>query len=344
MQMIRTILRMALSSIYVVIGGAYYSLKGITPHRTFIAMINLHCSTNGLSSKFVHQILRWIRPSKNIKSNPHANELLGALTKEQQDEMLAELKNDGFCIASVKLSDDICSHIMDFAKTTPAEPWDSAGRIYEKAIYDKNRSGIGKFQFDKNDIVKISDIQNLLADSSIISFAQNFLGCFPVIDSVNLWWSLPNDGKASEEIAQTFHFDCDRAKWLKMFVYLTDVDKNTGPHVFVKNSQKSEARRASLLKRGYVRVSDVDMAEVYDPDEIVELCGAKGTIMFVDTSGFHKGKPPITDERLIFEIQFSDSLFGANYPKIDIKSPLSENLAIAFIDRPSAFQLFNESH
>ena len=44
--------------------------------------------------------------------------------------------------------------------------------------------------------------------------------------------------KADSEAAQMFHFDLDRIKWLKFFIYLTDVKINSGPHVYVSGTHK----------------------------------------------------------------------------------------------------------
>ena len=56
-----------------------------------------------------------------------------------------------------------------------------------------------------------------------------------------MWWSSKsnfNDPKSAQE----FHFDLDSIKWLKFFIYLTDVEANTGPHIYVKGTHNSKKR------------------------------------------------------------------------------------------------------
>ena len=60
---------------------------------------------------------------------------------------------------------------------------------------------------------------------------------------------------------------------------------------------------------------------------MVEITGKTGTMLAVDTRGLHKGKPLEARDRLIFQVQFADSLFGQNYPPIDIPSNVAAPMA-----------------
>ena len=48
----------------------------------------------------------------------------------------------------------------------------------------------------------------------------------------------------------------------------------------------------------------------------MELQGEKGQIIAVDTRGLHKGKILTDGHRLLFQVEFTNSLFGKNYPKV----------------------------
>ena len=70
-----------------------------------------------------------------------------------------------------------------------------------------------------------------------------------------MWWSSKsnfNDPKSAQE----FHFDLDSIKWLKFFIYLTDVEANTGPHIYVKGTHNS---KKDLIKQGYVRIQRIKL-------------------------------------------------------------------------------------
>ena len=46
-----------------------------------------------------------------------------------------------------------------------------------------------------------------------------------------------------------------------------------------------------------------------DPEDMVEIGGPRGTIFAEDTRGLHKGKHLLTGDRLLFQLEFSNSLF-----------------------------------
>jgi hypothetical protein len=322
---------------YTVVGLVRYLRKGITTERGFHALLRLHCWTNGLTTDAVAWLLRKSVPKQAISRA--ASDVFSSLTQEQEQKALAELKEDGLSVLPVRLPADLCERLRSFARTMPSNPWNADGRIFEKRPYDPSITEFAKFQFDQSDLAQQPDIQELMADTRLLEMMRQHLQCLPVVDDVNMWWSLPTTVSASE-IAQQFHFDYDRTKWIKMFVYLTDVTEDTGPHVFVRHSHKREPRRAALLKRGYVRISDEDIIKVYGREEIMEVCGPAGTVLLVDTSGFHKGKPPFTSDRLIFEVQFSNCIYGAPYPELELGNTVVPKLEQAIRDYSQIYSRF----
>src|SRR5258706_8587023 len=186
-------------------------------------------------------------------------------------------------------------------------------------------------------LANVPDVQDFAAAAGLLDIAHRYLGCLPVLDSVAMWWSTPHLERAADEIAQTFHIDYDRVKWLKIFIYLTDVTPESGPHVYVRHSHLREERRAELIGRGYVRLPDEDVLRVYRADEVVNICGPAGTVLFEDTSGFHKGRMPEKQERLMLEYQFSCNLFGANYQPMKLAPPIGDRLAAARHAMPAPY-------
>jgi hypothetical protein len=97
--------------------------------------------------------------------------------------------------------------------------------------------------------------------------------------------------------------------FLKFFIYLTDVESDTGPHVYLKGSHLGVPR--SL--RGDGRKTDEAVRAAGLWNNVTEICGPAGTLMAVDTIGLHKGKTPINGDRLALENEFATSLFGMDY-------------------------------
>ncbi|MDB4477509.1 hypothetical protein N9018_04800, partial [Rhodopirellula sp.] len=63
------------------------------------------------------------------------------------------------------------------------------------------------------------------------------------------------------------------------------------------------------------RISDTEINMAYPKKDILELCGKAGTVMVVDTRGFHKGKPLTTGNRLLLQIEMANSMFGQTYAR-----------------------------
>jgi len=109
---------------------------------------------------------------------------------------------------------------------------------------------------------------------------------------------------------------------MKFFFYITDVTSETGPHCFVKGSQ---GRLPKEINRDG-RFEDKIIEQIYGKENMLEICGKKGSIIAVDTRGFHKGKDLLNGKRLLFQIQFTNNLFGQSYDSIDSKIISSKHL------------------
>jgi hypothetical protein len=171
-----------------------------------------------------------------------------------------------------------------------------------------------KYDIAQSDIVANATVQQLLMDSGLHRVAQAFLRCSPVLDLLAMWWSRPFHRGASTEAAQLYHFDMDRIKFLKFFFYLSDVTPESGPHCYVRGSSKRKP--PAILRDG--RISDEDIHSHYPQEDIVEICGEAGSIIAVDTRGWHKGKALTAGERLLLQFEYTNSMFGQNYPKVTL--------------------------
>jgi hypothetical protein len=107
---------------------------------------------------------------------------------------------------------------------------------------------------------------------------------------------------------------------------LTDVGPENGPHKFIAGSHRTGGIPGELLKKGYARLTDEEVAPHYRPADFIEFTAPRGTIIAEDTRGLHKGQHVNSGHRLMLQIQFSNSLFGPPYPKISfglVQAPCS---------------------
>src|SRR6185437_17098348 len=85
-------------------------------------------------------------------------------------------------------------------------------------------------------------------------------------------------------------------------------------HSFVRGSHRTGGIPSALLSKGYARLTDEDVARHYARTDVMEFLAPRGTVLAEDTRGLHKGLPVRRGDRLMLQLQFSNSLFGGYYP------------------------------
>jgi len=86
---------------------------------------------------------------------------------------------------------------------------------------------------DQNDLAQKAFFQKLAFDPYILSIAASYLGCVPIHVQTNIWFSFPTFQEKNNlsTNAQMFHQDKEFIKFIKLFIYLSDVGEENGPHV-----------------------------------------------------------------------------------------------------------------
>jgi len=139
-------------------------------------------------------------------------------------------------------------------------------------------------------------------------------------DDPKSFWGRPSAtspfaDNAGAKDAQLYHRDGDDYRFCKLFVQLTDVDEDGGPHTFVEGSHDWNTVRALREKWsggpvefnewyfGTLRKADDKVERVFGRKG-VKLTGPAGTRFLVDTSGIHKGTPPVKADRLMAQVLY----------------------------------------
>lgn len=233
------------------------------------------------------------------------------LDKSFEKKIIHRINEEGFSIKKKVLSDETINKILSFLKKTKGFYISEDLKSKKREILDQENPKALQFIYKTEDILQCAEIQKMICNKEILSIAQKYLGCLPIFDFLSMYWSFYSK-KADKEAAQYWHFDMDRPKWLKIFFYLTDVNKNNGPHMFISGTHlRGKKNLSEIRKRGYVRLSDEEIYKRFNKKEIQQFCLPKGSILFEDTSGLHKGLKINSGKRLLFMIQFSSSTFGA---------------------------------
>ena len=222
------------------------------------------------------------------------------------DSAVAGIVRDGFYVFNQRASAEQVTNLVNFAERIPSEAR-GAGTPLE--IYPRSNPQVGRYDIHETQALQSPEVQDFATDPAMALIAQRYLGQPVIMDEVAFWWTTNKKAEDADLNAQLFHQDRDRLSFLKFFMYLTDVESETGPHVYVRGSH----RKIPRALRADGRLTDAAVQSAGLGNNITELHGLAGTIMAVDTIGLHKGKTPVTTDRLALENEFATSLFGMDY-------------------------------
>jgi hypothetical protein len=126
----------------------------------------------------------------------------------------------------------------------------------------------------------------------IMNIGNSYLGMTARIHHINLWDSIALENDRPDLGAQRWHRDPADIKLLKAFLYFSDVDDRCGPLQYVPNSRLGE-KYGGLWPARVPFDGSRPPPEEFDAkvpaSEVVSCTVPKGTIVFADTSGFHRG-------------------------------------------------------
>jgi hypothetical protein len=321
-------------------GYLVYLVTGKTPALSYQSMVKLFCLTRGRSNDWLSRAIGFFARRYSL---PNAKGVLGDMQDSRKlDAVVTSLRDRGYYVFEQRLPDDVCDRLMQFAVSQPSETYlmDGQSSGQQFLVYDRDNPRAVRYEFRPQDLLANPDVQRLLADLSFAAVAQQYLGARPVVDVLTMWWLTGFSDRPDSKAAQYFHFDMDRPKWLKFFIHLTDVTPVSGPHTFVAGSHRTGAIPDHLLEKGYARLTDEQVGEVFAKDDIKEFSAPRGCIVAEDTRGLHKGRHIEQGDRLMLQIQFSNSLFGGAYPKASFKGELLPELAERLKQFPELYSAY----
>jgi hypothetical protein len=229
--------------------------------------------------------------------------------KNSHDIINQELINNGYCVLQQEIKNDEVEQLYNLTKIIKCSYMQGKNEKKDSDIFDINNFIYPTYSYKEEELILSKNILSICTNDKYLNIARDYLKAEPILKDVNMWWSTPIEKEANAQAAQLYHYDLDGIKWLKFFIYLTDVDIKNGPHVYVPGTHKPFSKPYNIMLRGYKRVGDKEIIEEYG-NSIISIEGKSGTMIIGDTSCFHKGEKPISRCRLIFEFQYANSLFG----------------------------------
>jgi hypothetical protein len=222
--------------------------------------------------------------------------------------VLGRIENDGYFISKID-NNKINTIKQEFKKNYFTYRFKDRNKDFSKQIRDN---------LDLDEIINISiaqKISHLTIDIDqkekclineigksdfFLEIAKSYLNKKKITLHSYCYISNPIDTSTIEQKknAQYFHYDCDYKKFIKIFIYLNDVDDENGPHIFVRGTHK----KRKIIHLNATRLDDDDVEKNYNK-QVIKFTGKAGTTIFEDTFGLHKGKVPEKKTRamLVYE-------------------------------------------
>jgi hypothetical protein len=145
-------------------------------------------------------------------------------------------------------------------------------------------------------------------DPLLLDVARHYLGGEAKLITTRTWWSFPTKTASEADLSRAsfkFHFDLDDWRMLKFFFYLSDVDADAGPHVYVRGSHNRRRMKHQLTL--LVGHPADEVLEYYGEENAITLTGKAGSGFVEDPFGFHMGTLAKQTPRLMMEVGFGVS-------------------------------------
>lgn len=148
------------------------------------------------------------------------------------------------------------------------------------------------------------EIDRLCADPILLAVASQYLRYRPQHIEPRLYWSFVCNITREDRLAQwqtvDYHFDVDGYSFIYANFYITEVDRNSGAHAYIRGSHK---RKPWWMLLHSANQKDETVFEYFGNDNEVLVEGAAGYGFLEDASCYHKALPPKTRERLMLQIR-----------------------------------------
>jgi hypothetical protein len=196
---------------------------------------------------------------------------------------------------------------------------------FAEAQADSNFAG-----YTADQLLRAPHLVDFLNSPAIVDFVEAALGCVPTLYSVNAWWSLPATVPVGHGM-QIFHRDNDDWRFFTLFLYLTDVDDDAGPHQIVAGShtlagtqklldaaaeKPAFGARESFLQDTYFDKGFSAFVEGQLGRDIVNVGGPAGTAFLANTLAMHRGLMPTKKPRLVVWARYG---LGPNTNSMDLE-------------------------
>jgi len=232
-----------------------------------------------------------------------------------QTRLVKSLEEDGIVATSLdELFPDknLLSELQRYTQSLEGSAESKTKKLFLKHFWDVN----AELDFN-NPFVRIA------TDKRVVDIANSYMQMWTKLKYYTLLKTVPVFGEEAKQ-SQRWHRDPEEKRMCKMFIYLTDVNEESGPFIYIPKSVYGKKYGHLFPQRPPEGVYPKEGAvEKAIPKEAVKVfTGKAGTVLFCDTTGIHRGGYAKSKPRIMFTSFYAAPSFNTE----QIRYPIPENL------------------
>ncbi len=227
---------------------------------------------------------------------------------DEQSRILEEIVDKGYCMSHFddlfgETESDLWRDAENFVQDVATRPdiLDLQRRISECEDFNSDphfqkmfKPSIINYRQEIGEMFATEAPYQLYLNKRILDIANSYNEMLSKIRNVALWINPPISGKnvGERKGSQIWHRDQEDVNILKCFIYYSDITEDSGATEYIPYSKSEPVRKytdvlAYPSSSGYP--GDFLVNKRIEPSDMIKAEGRKGSIMFFDTNGFHRG-------------------------------------------------------
>lgn len=228
-------------------------------------------------------------------------------------EKYKQLNEEGFCVTDIKIKEPLFNECKSTFNNIINNP-----NLH--SLRNSNFTFIAH-PYTYECFAKVATLDEILEIPNYFFGGREFF-----LGTVNLRRSVATE--ATESTTTIYHRDDNlqgntEGNFVKVFLYLTDVNENNGPFTYVRKSNIN-AKQQRIIEGSY-RVPESIVFTHYQKNDEIKFIAPKNTVIAADTTGLHKGTKVKEGYRDLFTMNFCATK-EVNTEKFQVKKSFVDSL------------------
>ena len=215
------------------------------------------------------------------------------MLNETQRAVLASLRDRG--VAFVRFDDLIGDAAVCQQATAMADAFVDSAAV-RKAVDAFNASSSGKAYILRQHpevptrLTLADPLLRLAIQQNVIDVVNAYCAMWMRLHYVDSWYTIPFATSRPRVASQNWHRDYEDRRLVKVWLYFSDVTDDSGAMEYIPGSRRDDGPYGQLWRRRFELYPPADAVDAKIPAASRVSCiGPRGTMVFCDTTGLHRG-------------------------------------------------------